>query len=190
MKPVKYRKMESRDWDAVKAIYESGIATGVATFETAAPEWEHWNMSHLVFGRLVAVVENVVVGWAALSNVSGRCVYGGVAEVSVYVADKHKGMGIGKKLLNYLIEESEVNGIWTLQAGIFTENIASIKLHEAVGFRVIGYRDKIGKLKNTWKDNLILERRSKIVGFDHSIETETLYYNKRMPENKNLHSKL
>jgi phosphinothricin acetyltransferase len=166
MKSVKYRKMESRDWDAVKTIYESGIATGIATFETAAAEWEHWNMSHLVFGRLIAVVENVVVGWAALSNVSGRCVYGGVAEVSVYVADKHKGMGIGKKLLNHLIEESEVNGIWTLQAGIFTENIASIKLHEAVGFRVIGYRDKIGKLKNTWKDNLILERRSKIVGFD------------------------
>jgi L-amino acid N-acyltransferase YncA len=114
----------------------------------------------------VAVENNEVVGWAALSPVSSRCVYGGVAEVSVYVAANHKGKGIGKLLLQNLVTESENNGIWTLQAGIFTDNIVSVKLHEKVGFRVIGYREKIGKLKEAWKDNFILERRSKIVGID------------------------
>ena len=137
-----------------------------ATFETTAPSWEKWNDVHLTFARLVAVDNNEVVGWAALSPVSSRCVYGGVAEVSVYVADKHKGKGIGKLLLQKLIKESESNGIWTLQAGIFTDNVASVKLHEKVGFRVIGHREKIGKLNDIWKDNYILERRSKIVGIE------------------------
>lgn len=150
----------------MKQIYESGIATGMATFETIVPSWEKWNNEHLVFGRLVAIDNNQVAGWAALSPVSGRCVYGGVAEVSVYVADNHKGKGIGKLLLQNLITESENNGIWTLQAGVFTDNIASVKLHEKVGFRVIGHREKIGKLKGSWKDNYILEKRSKIVGID------------------------
>lgn len=159
--------MQKEHWVEVKQIYESGIVTGVATFETTAPSWEKWDGGHIPLARLVALYNNnEVAGWAALSPVSSRCVYGGVAEVSVYVADNHKGQGIGKLLLKNLIIESELNNIWTLQAGIFTENIASVKLHESVGFRIIGHREKIGKLKNTWKDNYILERRSKIVGVE------------------------
>jgi phosphinothricin acetyltransferase len=166
MEAVTIKPMQQEHWEQVKQIYESGIATGIATFETTAPSWEKWNDVHLTFARLVAVDNNEVVGWAALSPVSSRCVYGGVAEVSVYVADKHKGKGIGKLLLQKLIKESESNGIWTLQAGIFTDNAASVKLHEKVGFRVIGHREKIGKLNDIWKDNYILERRSKIVGIE------------------------
>ena len=166
MEAVKIKPMQQVHWEKVKIIYESGIATGIATFETTAPSWEKWNNGHLAFARLVAIKNNELVGWAALSQVSNRCVYGGVAEVSVYVGNNHKGRGIGKLLLQNLITESESNGIWTLQAGIFTDNIASVKLHEKVGFRVIGYKERIGKLKNNWKDNYILERRSKIVGID------------------------
>jgi phosphinothricin acetyltransferase len=166
MEAVLIKPMQQVHWEKVKQIYESGIATGIATFETNAPTWEKWNDGHLMFARLVAVENNEVAGWAALSPVSNRCVYGGVAEVSVYVADNYKGKGIGKLLLQNLITESESSNIWTLQAGIFTDNIASVKLHESVGFRVIGHREKIGKLNNTWKDNYILERRSKIVGLD------------------------
>jgi L-amino acid N-acyltransferase YncA len=166
MQNIQIRRLLPTDWQNVKQIYESGIATGIATFETNAPTWEKWNEGHLMFGRLVAVENNEVAGWAALSPVSNRCVYGGVAEVSVYVADNSKGKGIGKLLLQNLITESESNYIWTLQAGIFIDNIASVKLHESVGFRVIGHREKIGKLRNIWKDNYILERRSKTVGID------------------------
>ena len=166
MEAVIINPMQKEHWENVKQIYESGIATGIATFETTAPSWEKWNDGHLEFARLVAIENNEVAGWAALSPVSSRCVYGGLAEVSVYVADNYKGKGIGKLLLQNLIIESESNGIWTLQAGIFTSNIASVKLHEKAGFRVIGYRERIGKLKDTWKDNFILERRSKIVGID------------------------
>jgi len=166
MEAVVIKPMLQDHWEQVKKIYESGIATGIATFETAAPSWEKWNEGHLTFARLVAFENNEIAGWAALSPVSGRCVYAGVAEVSVYVADNHKGKGIGKLLLQNLITESENNGIWTLQAGIFTDNIASVKLHEKAGFRIIGHREKIGKLKDTWKDNYILEKRSKIAGID------------------------
>jgi phosphinothricin acetyltransferase len=166
MKKVQIIEMQKMHWEKVKQIYESGIATGIATFETMAPSWEKWDKGHLPFARLVAISNNEVVGWVALSPVSSRCVYGGVAEVSVYVDEHYKGMGIGKMLLQNLITVSESNGIWTLQAGIFTENIASVKLHESVGFRVIGYREKIGKLRENWKDNYILERRSKIIGID------------------------
>jgi phosphinothricin acetyltransferase len=166
MEVVTIKPMQQKHWEQVKQIYESGIATGIATFETTAPSWEKWNDGHLTFARPVAVENNEVVGWAALSPVSTRCVYGGVAEVSVYVADKRKGKGIGKLLLQNLITESERNGIWTLQAGIFTDNVASLKLHKKVGFRVIGHREKIGKINDIWKDNYILERRSKIVGID------------------------
>ena len=166
MEAVTIKPMQQEHWEQVKQIYESGIATGIATFETTAPSWEKWNDGHLTFARLVAVDNNEVVGWAALSPVSSRCVYGGVAEVSVYVADKHKGKGIGKLLLQKLTKVSESNGIWTLQAGIFTDNAASVKLHEKVGFRVIGHRETIGKLNDIWKDNYILERRSKIVGIE------------------------
>ena len=166
MEAVRINPMQKEHWGKVKQIYESGIATGIATFETTAPSWENWNDGHLEFARFVAIENNEVAGWAALSPVSSRCVYGGVAEVSVYVADKYKGKGIGKLLLQNLITESEGNGIWTLQAGIITDNIASVKLHEKAGFRVMGYRERIGKLKDTWKDNFILERLSKIVGID------------------------
>lgn len=166
MEAVIIKQMQQEHWEQVKKIYESGIATGIATFETLAPSWEKWNNGHLEFARLVAIESNDVAGWAALSPVSSRCVYGGVAEVSVYVADNYKGKGIGRLLLQNLIIESESNGIWTLQAGIFTDNIASVKLHERVGFRIIGHRERIGKLHNTWKDNFILERRSKIVGIE------------------------
>ena len=166
MEAVTIKPLQKEHWEQVKQIYESGIATGIATFETTTPSWEKWNNAHLVFGRLVAIENNEVAGWTALSPVSSRCVYSGVAEVSVYVADNHKGKGIGKLLLQKLITESESNGIWTLQAGIFTDNDSSVKLHEKVGFRVIGHRVKIGKLNDIWKDNYILERRSKIVGIE------------------------
>lgn len=152
------------NWQQVKSIYESGIATGMATFETKAPEWEQWNNSHLPFARLVAMENNKVIGWAALSPVSNRCVYGGVAEVSVYIAPEQRGKGVGKKLLQQLITESEANGIWTLQAGIFAENTASAKLHESVGFRLVGYREKIGQLGSEWKNTILMERRSTKVG--------------------------
>jgi L-amino acid N-acyltransferase YncA len=150
---------------AVKEIYELGITTGNATFETSAPAWEIWDKSHLATSRLVAMDENEkIVGWAALTAVSGRCTYAGVAEVSVYVHLDARGKGVGKKLLEELIRESEKENLWTLQAGIFPENTASIKLHEQCGFRQIGYREKIGKMKNVWRDTLLLERRSKVVG--------------------------
>jgi phosphinothricin acetyltransferase len=166
MEVVTIKPMQQKHWKQVKEIYESGIATGIATFETTAPSLEKWDDGHITFARLVAVENNEVVGWTALSPVSNRCVYGGVAEVSVYVAETHKGKGIGRLLLQNLITESERNGIWTLQAGIFTDNVASLKLHKKVGFRVIGHREKIGKINDIWKDNYILERRSKIVGID------------------------
>src|SRR5438270_1287834 len=127
--------MRAQDWEAVREIYLDGIATGHATFETAAPEWEKWDQGHLPHSRLVARVADRVVGWAALSAVSGRCVYAGVAEVSVYVAGSARGQGVGRRLLEELVADSERNGIWTLQAGIFPENVASVKLHEGVGFR-------------------------------------------------------
>lgn len=164
MKDIQIRRMTAEDWISVKSIYENGIKTGFATFETAAPSWEQWNDSHLNVGRLVAVIDDVVAGWIALSPVSSRCVYGGVAEVSVYVHEDYRKNGIGKKLLEKAISESEQDQIWTLQAGVFRENIGSIELHKKVGFRVIGFRERIGKLKGEWKDNVILERRSEVVG--------------------------
>ncbi len=152
------------DWDAVRAIYEEGIATKNATFETAAPAWEQWDAAHLKDCRFVARANGVVVGWAALSPVSSRCVYGGVAEVSVYVAESAQGQGVGKALLDALVAESERCGLWTLQAGIFPENAASVRLHERCGFRMVGRREKIGQMDGVWRDTLLLERRSKIVG--------------------------
>jgi L-amino acid N-acyltransferase YncA len=151
-------------WDAVKRIYEEGIATGNATFQTTAPSWEEWNKDHLQHSRFVAVDNHEILGWAALTPVSGRCVYAGVAEVSVYVATAVRGKGVGKALLGSLINASEQSNLWTLQAGIFPENTASIKLHEANGFRVIGTREKIGKMHGVWRDTVLLERRSSVVG--------------------------
>ena len=163
---VSIRPMEESDWTAVSAIYAEGIQTGYATFETSVPSYEEWNSNHLSSCRFVAERNGQVVGWAALSPVSGRCVYGGVGEVSVYVDSKQHGLGIGKVLMKHLILNSEKEGLWTLQSGIFPENTGSIKLHEKVGFRKIGYREKVGKLNGEWKDNLLFERRSKIVGLD------------------------
>lgn len=163
---VTIRKMFPEDWLAVKEIYESGIATGNATFETQAPDWDDWDKAHLTFGRMVAEIHHKIIAWAALSPVSDRCVYSGVAEISIYVNAKERSKGIGTKLLQNLILDSEKNGVWTLQAGIFRENKASIKLHTNNGFRMMGYREKIGRLNGVWCDNVILERRSPIVGID------------------------
>lgn len=150
-------------WPSVKAIYEAGLATGNASFQISAPSWEEWDKAHLAHSRLVALDGNTVSGWAALTPVSGRCVYAGVAEVSVYIDPAYQGQGIGKALLQTLITESETNGIWTLQAGIFPENIVSLRLHEKAGFRVIGTREKIGKMGNRWRDTVLLEKRSKTI---------------------------
>jgi phosphinothricin acetyltransferase len=151
-------------YPAVRQIYLDGIATGQATFETKAPSWEDWDKGHLQHSRIIAEKDGVVMGWAALSPVSGRCVYGGVAEVSVYIANDYRGQGVGSRLLNELIKTSEANNIWTLQAGIFPENKASLALHEKNGFRTIGYRERIGKMGDTWRDTVLLERRSKVTG--------------------------
>ena len=152
-------------WPAVRAIYAEGMATGTATFTTEPPTWEAWNSGHLPACRLVATDEaGTVLGWVALSPVSGRCVYAGVAEVSVYVAAAARGRGVGLALMQALVAESEQNGLWTLQAGIFPENAASRRLHEAVGFRQVGRRERIGQLRGVWHDTLLLERRSAVVG--------------------------
>lgn len=158
--------MLPQHWEAVKTIYEEGIATGNATFQTAAPSWQEWDNAHVKTCRLIATENNEVLGWAALTAVSSRCVYAGVAEVSVYVAANARGKNIGSLLLQALINESEQNGIWTLQSGIFPENKASISMHEKNGFRIIGYRERIGKMGNIWRDNISLERRSNKIGID------------------------
>lgn len=157
-------EMRPEDWEQVRSIYLEGIRTGIATFETDAPDWEKWDASHLRGARLVAREGERVLGWAALSRVSDRCVYGGVAEVSVYVGERGRGRGVGRALLEALVEASEREGIWTLQAGIFPENEASVKLHLRCGFREVGRRERIGKLNGVWRDTLLLERRSRTVG--------------------------
>jgi phosphinothricin acetyltransferase len=161
---VTISRMKPEDWPAVEVIYQGGIATGNATFETSVPPWVTWDSSHLRACRLVARVGDEVVGWAALSPVSGRCVYAGVAEVSVYVARERQGQGIGKRLLQDLVQASEAEGIWTLQAGIFPENEISIGLHEKCGFRIVGRREGLGQMQGVWRDVVLMERRSKAVG--------------------------
>jgi phosphinothricin acetyltransferase len=156
--------LRSADWDDVRRIYLDGIASGNATFETAAPEWESWDAGHLDFGRLVARAAQEVLGWSALSAVSGRCCYAGVAEASLYVGAAHRRQSIGRALLRATIEEAEQHGIWTLQAGIFPENLASLALVRACGFREVGRRERLGKLHGVWRDVLLLERRSRVVG--------------------------
>jgi phosphinothricin acetyltransferase len=158
--------MQRTDWEHVCAIYSEGIATGDATFETDAPGWETWSASHIQFGRLVARDVDTILGWAALTPVSGRCAYAGVAEVSVYVAASARGKGIGRALLEGLIEEAERHGVWTLQAGIFPENNASIVIHRRCGFREVGRRERLGKMKGVWRDVVLMERRSQTVGID------------------------
>jgi L-amino acid N-acyltransferase YncA len=159
--------MQARHWEEVRSIYLEGIATGEATFETSAPSWKDWDQGHLPFARIVAIApEGNVQGWAALSLVSRRSAYSGVAEVSVYVAARARGKGLGRALLERLVPESELNGIWTLQASIFPENEASLELHRRCGFKEVGVRVRIGKLKNVWRDTILLERRSEIAGQD------------------------
>ncbi|WP_109301681.1 GNAT family N-acetyltransferase [Aquimarina sp. AU474] len=158
---IQIEHFSKSDWYEISTIYQEGIATGIATFETKVPSWETWDATHTVSCRLKAIVNQEIAGWAALSPTSKREVYKGVAEVSIYITTKFRNLGIGTLLLSALIKESESAGFWTLQAGIFSQNKASIVLHKSLGFREIGFREKIGKLNNIWYDNTILERRSK-----------------------------
>mgnify|MGYP000618929550 FL=1 len=159
---MEFSEIDKHNFDAVAEIYKTGIQTGNATFETTIPSYEEWDKKHLPFGRIVLLKDKNIMGWASLSKVSDRCVYEGIAEVSVYVSTY--GRGLGTLLLQKLIEISESKGLWTLQCGIMRENIASIRLHKKCGFREIGYREKVGKQDGVWRDNIIMERRSKIVG--------------------------
>lgn len=156
--------LHKEHWPRVRTIYEEGIATGQATFLPAAPGWEEWDEGHLPHSRIVALLDDEVEGWAALSPVSKRPHYAGVAEVSVYVGEGARGKGIGKALLAELVRLSEANGIWTLQSSIFPENTASVRLHEAQGFRLMGRRERIARDKGVWRDTIIMERRSKTTG--------------------------
>ena len=158
------RNLKKDDYEEVKAIYLQGIATGNATFETKAKEWNVWDSSYLSHSRLVVEEQGLVIGWAALSPISTRAVYAGVAEVSVYIRDGYQGRKIGGFLLEQLVKESEKNGIWTLLSSIFPENQSSIRIHENNGFRTIGVRHKIAQLNGVWRDTLLMERRSTIVG--------------------------
>ena len=160
---VSIRELRPEDWPAVRAIYEEGIRGGDATFETETPSWEHWNLAHSEL-RLVAEHDGAVAGWAALSPVSERCCYRGVGEVSVYVAEDARGTGLGRALLELLVERSEQAGYWTLTAGVFPENEASIRLHKSCGFREVGVRERLGELRGIWRDVVLLERRSTLVG--------------------------
>ncbi len=154
------RPLSASDWADVRRIYEEGIATRNATFATAAPDWPDWDREHLPTCRLVAADADAVLGWAALTPVSNRCVYAGVAEVSVYVSSAARGRGVGRALLSALTAASEAEGLWTLQAGILPENVASVRIHEACGFRIVGRRERIGRMDGVWRDVLLLERRA------------------------------
>lgn len=164
---IAIEKMRATDWPAVREIYLAGLETGHASFETSAPAREKWEAKYLPDFRLVARDKTgAVIGWAALTLVSNRRVYSGVAEVSVYVAPDARKVGVGETLLRALIEASERGGIWTLQSGVFPENEASIRLHKKCGFREVGRRERLGKRDGIWRDSLLLERRSTIAGID------------------------
>jgi phosphinothricin acetyltransferase len=162
-RPVTIRDLRPDDWPAVRAIYEEGIRGGDATFETETPSWERWDAAHPEL-RIVAEQEGSVVGFAALSRASARHCYRGVGDVSIYVAEEARGVGLGSTLLDRLIERSEQAGYWTLTAGVFPENEASLRLHKACGFREVGVRERIGEAGGVWRDVIWLERRSKLVG--------------------------
>lgn len=166
MEIIGFREMLEEDYPSVKKIYLDGIATGNATFQTDAPEWQDWDKSHFKHSRIIVLFNGEIAGWAALSMVSSRCVYAGVAEVSVYIDSNCRGKNLGTKILEKLVKSSEENGIWTLTASVFPENEVSLKIHEKNGFRVQGFRQKIGKMNGKWRDTLLLERRSKIVGIN------------------------
>lgn len=158
--------LTARHWEQVRAIYLEGIETGLATFETEPPSWERWDAGHMACCRLIAHAGETVKGWAALSPASSRRAYSGVAEVSVYVGEQYRGAGLGRALLEALVKASEDNGLWMLQAGIFAENEASIALHAKCGFRVVGRRERIAHLQGRWRDTILMERRSPVVGAD------------------------
>jgi L-amino acid N-acyltransferase YncA len=161
---MELQAMRPDDWPAVRAIYEAGIATGNATFETTVPDWPAWDAAHLAGHRLVARDEDGgVVGWSALAPVSDRCAYAGVAEDSIYVAPGAQGHGVGRALLSAVVASAEQAGIWTVQTGIFPENQPSLRLHEACGFRVVGVRERLGRLGGRWRDVLLMERRSPVI---------------------------
>lgn len=163
---MQIRPTHSTDWPAIVAIYQQGIDMGNATMETQAPAPEIMATTYMDSPQLVAIEADNVLGYALLTAVSGRCVFAGVAEVSLYIHSAHRGKGIGQQLLNRLIAESEEKNLWTLQASIFPENKASIALHKRCGFREIGYHERIGKRAGSWRDILLFERRSKLVGID------------------------
>lgn len=163
---ITFRAMTATDWTSVAEIYKQGIETGNATFQQAIPAWEDWNNGHVSSCRIVVEVDNEVAGWAALSAVSSRPVYAGVAEVSVYVGSKYRGLQLGTKLLDKMITESESQGFWTLQAGIFPENKVSIAIHKKSGFREIGYREKVAKMNTIWRNTVLMERRSTVAGIE------------------------
>jgi phosphinothricin acetyltransferase len=152
--------MTAADWPGVRAAYEAGIATGQATFDTTVPGWEEWDATHLPEHRFVARDGGAVVGWAAASPVSDRCCYAGVVEVSVYVDPSAQGRGVGRALLEAFVASTEAAGVWTVQAGVFPENEASLRLHERCGFRRVGIRERLGQLGGEWRDVVLLERRS------------------------------
>jgi len=158
--------MMMADWPEVVAIYKQGMATGLGTFETVAPSWEEWNAARSPHSRLVAREDRAVIGWAALSPVSKRACYAGVAEIAVYVAETARGRGVGRALLTALIASSEANGIWTLQGVTIATNAPSVAIQQSCGFRLVGRRERIGKRDGTWHDTVILERRSATVGVD------------------------
>lgn len=162
---ITFRPMTEQDWPEVSSIYKQGIDTGKATFQSSIPEYNEWDAGHIKECRIVAVENGKIVGWTALSKVSSRCVYGGVAEVSIYIAENNRKNGVGQKLLNYLIDQSEKSGIWMLQSGIMEDNLASIRLHEKCGFRKVGTRERIGRdISGHWRSTILMERRSKVVG--------------------------
>jgi phosphinothricin acetyltransferase len=159
------RAMGLEDWEEVASIYKEGIETKIATFQQEIPTYEAWDESHIKSCRLVAQEDDTVIGWTALSPVSSRCVYSGVAEVSVYVKENQRGKQVGEKLMRELIIEAEEEGLWTLQSGILEINSASIALHKKVGFRMVGYRERIAKDQNgVWQNTVLMERRSSVVG--------------------------
>jgi len=151
--------MQPSDWPAVKAIYEQGVATKLATFETSAPDWSEWNAAYLEEHRLVAEEGGEVLGWAALLPTSRRPCYAGVTEDSVYVAEHARGRGVGRALLDRLLVDADRAGIWTIQASVFADNVASIEFHKRCGFRVVGTRERIAQLDGVWRDTVLLERR-------------------------------
>jgi L-amino acid N-acyltransferase YncA len=160
------RDMVHGDWASVQRIYEAGITTGNATFETAAPAWHEWDASHRRDLRYVVVLDEHVVGWTAAVNVSDRCCYAGVVEDSVYVDPAYQGLGVGRLLLGRLIDQATAAGVWTVQAGVFPENTTSVALHMACGFRVVGRREHLGQLSGVWRDVLLMERRA-----PHAVES-------------------